>query len=103
MNKPTSRRPNITAFCYQEGDIHFGKKVPDHALPILSGPSNAVRDVIAKSCKRGIFSDKFYPMIEDVNASFKRGGCQLKRVDMLIRFVRKLEVKHADKKLKFFA
>jgi len=32
------------AFCYRSGQIHFGRKVPDGAIAMASGPARKVRD-----------------------------------------------------------
>lgn len=35
-----------TAYCYASGQIHVGKKVPEGALPIISGPEKKVRNLV---------------------------------------------------------
>lgn len=41
----------ITAFCYRNGDIHFGKRAGNGALRIARGPEDDVRRVITGTAR----------------------------------------------------
>lgn len=43
----------IRAFCYASGLIQFGRKVPDGALPIASGPAKDLREFIEGMSRHG--------------------------------------------------
>lgn len=43
----------MRAFCYATGLIEFGRKMPDGALPIASGPAKKLREFIEVKARHG--------------------------------------------------
>lgn len=43
----------MRAYCYASGLIHFGRKVPDGALPFAKGPAKTLRDFIGVKARHG--------------------------------------------------
>lgn len=41
------------AYCFASGEIDFGKKVPDGALPIARGPAKPLREFIETVSRHG--------------------------------------------------
>ncbi len=82
----------FTAFCYQEGDVHFGEEVPGGGLLICYGRERDVRKVIEDNCVTGAFADGEHPMIECVSLSFNDDPSVAAHVDVLIDWI--IDIKH---------
>lgn len=43
----------LRAYCYASGQIEFGRKMPDGALPVARGPAKILRDFIDSRARHG--------------------------------------------------
>lgn len=60
-----------TAYCYAEGDIEFGHRVPKAAISIMKGREGMIKKIISDECVDGTFSGIKKPFIKAVNDASK--------------------------------
>lgn len=88
----------FTAYCYSEGDIHFGDKVPNEAIAIMKGREGLIRKIIEDECPIGNFSDEKSPFIEAVNlASKEQSDNQNAQGDALGQWLDTMSDKYSDR------
>ena len=92
----------FTAYCYLEGDIHFGEKVPSGAIAIMKGLESKIRKIVKENCTIGYFSGEEAPFIEAVNAANKLPSKnQIKQGDALGFWLDEMSNKYQDSPVYF--
>jgi len=86
------------AYCYSEGDIEFGKRIPKGAISLMKGVESTVRKIIKDECTIGEFIGVTRPFIKKVNAA--RGNQELAG-DALANWLDDMCRKYPDKAVVF--
>ena len=92
----------FTAYCYAEGDIEFGHRVPKAAISIMKGREGMIKKIIADECSDGTFSGIKKPFIKAVNDASKiEDADQDAQCIALAEWLDKMAEKYDDKGVSF--